>query len=126
MPTLLAGRTTPSRWAVDLPDLASRLRAMSVVALYLPDDDLLRALLRRLLGERQLLVAENLQAYMLLHLPRTGGALRDAVARLDRLALAGGGQVTRAMAASVVGETTAAVENVAARCDDLLSARLSA
>ena len=126
MPTLLAGRTAPSHWDVSLPDLASRLRAMSVVALAPPDDDLLRALLRRLLSERQLVVAENLQAYMLHHLPRTGGALRDAVAQLDRLALAAGGQVSRAMAARAVGETAAAVENVAARCDDLLNARLSA
>jgi chromosomal replication initiation ATPase DnaA len=104
MMVLLAGRSPPSQWRVGLPDLASRLRAITTVALRLPEDDLLRALLARLLAERQLVVPERVQQYLLTHLPRTGGALREAAARLDRLALASGGHVTRAMAALVADE----------------------
>lgn len=99
-PVLLAGRVPQAAWTVRLPDLASRLRASGAVALGLPEDDLLAPLLARALAQRQLRVPEALQAWMLARLPRTGGALREAAARLDRLSLGGG--VTRALAARVV------------------------
>ena len=98
-PVLLAGREPPARWPVALPDLASRLRATAAVGIGPADDALLRALLARLLGERQLEVSRSVQDWMLLRLPRTAGAMREAAARLDRLALAHGGPVTRALAA---------------------------
>ncbi len=101
MLVLLSGRSAPSHWGVSLPDLASRLRAITAVGVRPPEDGLLRALLAQALAERQLVVPERVQAYLLAHLPRTGGALRSAAARLDRLSLASGGQVTRAMAALV-------------------------
>ncbi len=114
---LLSGRSAPAHWGVALPDLASRLRAMPVVALRPPEDELLRALLARLLAERQLIVPERVQAYLLDRLPRTGGALREAAARLDRLALASGGHVTRAMAAAVAGEQSAVAADEPAVAD---------
>ncbi len=104
IPVLLAARTAPSAWAIQLPDLASRLRAITTVELRPPDDDLLRPLLARLLTNRQLRVPEKLQDFLLARLPRTGGALREAAARLDRLSLAQGGHVTRALAAQVAEE----------------------
>lgn len=103
-PVLLSGQTPPAHWSFTLPDLVSRLRAMQTVALLPPEDDLLRALLARLLADRQLRVSDQIRAYLLAHLPRTGGALREAVARLDRLSLAAGGMVTRGMAQEVVEE----------------------
>ena len=122
MPTLLAGRSGPAYWGISLPDLNSRLRASAVVTLRLPDDAMLSALLRSLLKERQLQVSERLQAYMLLHLPRTGGALREAVARLDRLALAGGCRVTRAMAVLAVdAQQPSPIDAQGVDGDDLLS-----
>lgn len=104
LPVLLSARTPPARWPVQLPDLASRLRAITAVRLGRPDDDLRGALLARLLGERQLAVPEALQRFLLARLPRSGAALREAAARLDRLALAAGGGVTRALAAQVAAE----------------------
>ncbi len=111
MLVLLAGRSPPAQWGVSLPDLDSRLRSIATVEVHPPEDGLLRALLAALLAERQLAVPEKLQDYLLERLPRTGGALREAASRLDRLALASGGHVTRAMAALVarVGETDEAV-----------------
>ncbi|MBV9786260.1 MAG: chromosomal replication initiator DnaA [Acidisphaera sp.] len=105
-PALLAARTPPSRWPVRLADLQSRLRAITAVEIGPPEDALLKALLERLLAERQLPVAPALQEWLLLRLPRTAGAVREAVARLDAAALAAGGGVTRALAASVLGELT--------------------
>jgi chromosomal replication initiation ATPase DnaA len=99
---LLAGRLPPARWDFVLPDLVSRLRAVVSVGLHAPDDALLRALLARLLAERQLVVAETVQEFLLARLPRTGAALREAATRLDQASLASGGRVTRAMAAAVL------------------------
>ena len=96
---LLTGREPPARWAVTLPDLASRLRATAAVGIGPADDALLRILLARLLSERQVIVPQSVQDWLLLRLPRTAGAVREAAARLDRLALARGGPVTRSLAA---------------------------
>ena len=104
VPVLLAARTPPSRWDFRLPDLVSRLRATASVGLLAPDDGLLRALLVRLLSDHQLRVPEWLPDFLLARLPRTGGALREAAARLDHLSLAGGGGITRAIAKRVVEE----------------------
>lgn len=102
-PVLLAGREPPARWRVRLPDLASRLCATAAVELRAPDDAMLRALLTRLLSDRQLLVSDAVQDALLARLPRTAGAVREAVCRLDRTALAAGGPVTRALALQVAG-----------------------
>ena len=98
---LLAGRAPPARWNLALPDLASRLRATVAVQIRPAGDPLLHALLARLLAERQLAVPEPVQATLLARLPRHPAALRDAVARLDRLTLATGRRMTRALAAAV-------------------------
>lgn len=87
---LLAARAPPARWTVTLPDLASRLRAVTAVQIGPPEDSLLAALLARLLVERQLAMPEALQQRLRLHLPRTPASLREATARLDRAALAEG------------------------------------
>ena len=107
LPVLLSGRTPPARWRVALPDLASRLRAITTVALGQPDDEMLRALLARLLAERQLRVDPAVQDYLLARLPRQGAALREAAACLDRVSLASGRAVTRATAAEVVARLDA-------------------
>lgn len=117
-PLLLAGRIAPARWNVRLPDLASRLRATTAVRIAPADDGLLRALLARLLAARQLAVPEALQDWLLTRLPRSQGALREAVARLDRAALAAGG-LNRAVAARVLAEMLA--EMVAEGADNEIS-----
>jgi len=107
-PLLLAARTPPARFASALPDLASRLRAMTAVRLAPAEEPLLRALLARLCSERQLILAESLQDWLLARLPRHPAALREVVARLDRAALAEGCRVTRIMAEGIMA---------AMRCD---------
>jgi DnaA regulatory inactivator Hda len=106
---LLAGRTPPSRWPARLPDLSSRLRAVTAVEIRPPSDDLLAALLVHLLSDRQLTVAQPVQDWLLTHLPRSPAALRQAVIRLDRISLAVGKPITRAFAASVLTEDGLAV-----------------
>jgi chromosomal replication initiation ATPase DnaA len=103
-PVLLAAGLPPARWPAVLPDLDSRLRATTAVGIGQPDDGLLQALLARLIGERQLVVDEYVQAYLLARLPRSCAALREAAARLDRVSLAEGKRVSRAIASAILRE----------------------
>jgi chromosomal replication initiation ATPase DnaA len=108
LPVLLAARAPPARWPVQLRDLASRLRAMTAVEILPPDDSLLRALLARLLADRQHRVPTLTQDWLLTHLPRTPAALREAVDRLDRAALGRPGGITRPLARDVLADLIAA------------------
>ena len=110
-PLLTASRTAPARWATHLPDLTSRLRAMLAVEIRAAEEALLRGLLAGLFAQRQLPVAEPVQEFLLLRLPRHPAALREAAARLDRQALATGGRITRALAATVAAELDDAAES---------------
>jgi chromosomal replication initiation ATPase DnaA len=108
-PVLLAGRLPPARWAVTLPDLDSRLRAVTTVEVETPDDDLLRRLLLHWLTERRLIAHETLHGRLLLRLPRSPEVLRAAVARLDHDALVSRRRtVTPAMVAAAVAAVTQA------------------
>jgi chromosomal replication initiation ATPase DnaA len=101
---LLAARTPPARWPVRLPDLSSRLRAFTAVEIAPPDDELLAALLRRLVADRQLAMSQPAQDWVLHHLPRSPAALREAVALLDRESLASGVAITRTLAVKVLNQ----------------------
>jgi chromosomal replication initiation ATPase DnaA len=98
MPVLLTGREAPARWPVRLPDLASRLRAITAVRIAPPDDMLLRILLGRLLSDRRVPVPEPVQDWMLRRLPRQAGAMRRAAALLDNAQLVAQRTVTRPLA----------------------------
>jgi chromosomal replication initiation ATPase DnaA len=95
---LLSGRTAPARWPARLPDLSSRLRAITAVEIAPPDDELLSALLKRLVADRQLVMSQAAQDFLLVRLPRSPAALREAVTRLDRESLIHGAPITRSLA----------------------------
>jgi len=103
-PVLLTAGAPPGRQAQGLPDLGSRLRASLAVEISPPDDALLEALLLRLAADRQLRLNQIMVNFLLQRLPRTPAVLREAVARLDRAALASGGRVTRLLAAQTLGD----------------------
>ncbi|HEY6433499.1 MAG TPA: chromosomal replication initiator DnaA [Acetobacteraceae bacterium] len=104
LPVLLAARQPPGRWPIELPDLASRLRATMAVEIGPAEDTLLQALFARLLSERQIAVSACVQDWIRLRLPRTPAALREAAARLDHAGLVAGRAITRALAAAVLGQ----------------------
>ena len=115
---LLADAAAPARWAVALPDLASRLRAVTAVAIGPPEDALLRALLARLLAARQLRVDERVLDWLLARLPRTHAAVAEAVAVLDAAGQASGQPIGPALARRVLpflagGEDDAALDGAA-------------
>jgi chromosomal replication initiation ATPase DnaA len=95
---LITARTAPAGWRVATPDLASRLRALPVVALEVPDDALLRAVIVKLFADRQLAVDENLVGFLANRIERSFAGAREAVRALDREALRLKRPVTRALA----------------------------
>lgn len=104
---LITSREAPPRWKVALPDLASRLRALPVVAVSAPDDTLLRSVLVKLFADRQIAVEESLIAYLATRIERSFAAARAAVETLDREALRQKRPVTRAFAAETLKSGTA-------------------
>lgn len=87
-----------------LPDLASRLRALPVIALTPPSDALLAAVMVKLFADRQLAIDEDTVTYLLSRIERSLAAVRDTVGRLDRAALSRGRRITRALAADLLRE----------------------
>ena len=101
---LITARTAPVTWRIQVADLASRLRALPVVALMAPDDALFRAVLVKLFADRQLAVDESLVTFLTTRIERSFAAARVAVERLDREALRLQRPVTRALAGELFRE----------------------
>jgi chromosomal replication initiation ATPase DnaA len=83
-------------------DLASRLKALPVVAIAPPDDALLRAVLVKLFSDRQVAVEESLITYLATRIERSFAAARAVVARLDAEAMRRQRPLTRAFAAEIL------------------------
>ena len=98
---LVTGRAPPARWAVETPDLASRLAAMPHVAIDPPDDALLSSIVDKLFSDRQLPVGAGTKEYVLARMERSFSAAQRIVGRLDRMALATRRPVTRSLAAKL-------------------------
>jgi chromosomal replication initiation ATPase DnaA len=98
---LITARVPPSALEIELRDLRSRLRALSVVSLGEPDDQLFRALIVKFCADRQLAVDEAVVGYLAVRIERSYAAVRQAVELLDREALRLGRPVTRALAAEL-------------------------
>jgi chromosomal replication initiation ATPase DnaA len=99
---LITSRLAPSAFEVELRDLRSRLRAVPVVALSPPDDQLFRALIVKFCADRQLTVDEAVVGYLANRIERSYAAARQAVELLDTEALRLGRPVTRALAAELL------------------------
>ena len=89
-------------WHVKLPDLISRLRAIPVTEIGLPDDALLRGVLVKLFADRQLAVEEGVISYAVTRMPRSLDAGRALVAEIDRQALEEKREITRSFVAQVL------------------------
>jgi chromosomal replication initiation ATPase DnaA len=88
-------------WNIGLRDLASRLRAVPVVALEAPDDALLRSVIVKLCADRQLTLDEATVSYLASRIERSFAAARAAVALLDSEALRQKRAVNRSLAAEL-------------------------
>ena len=100
---LLTARSSPAAWPVSLPDLASRLRAAAHVTLPAPDEGLMRAVMLKLMADRQLPLDEAVVDAAIPRLDRSLAAVRDLVRRIDRHALATRRPPSRRMVLDILG-----------------------
>jgi chromosomal replication initiation ATPase DnaA len=99
---LMTAREPPSASDIELRDLRSRLRAVPVVTLMPPDDNLFRALIVKFCADRQINIDESVVSYLATRIERSFAAARHAVELLDAEALRLGRPVTRALAAELL------------------------
>ncbi|MEM7067900.1 MAG: hypothetical protein AAF478_03375 [Pseudomonadota bacterium] len=99
---LITSRTWPLEWNVQLPDLASRLRAAQVVELHEPDDLLLKQVMVKLFADRQLMVDEKIIDYCALRMERSLETAAKLVAEVDAEAMARKSPISRTIVAQVL------------------------
>ncbi|OCW55857.1 DnaA regulatory inactivator HdaA [Hoeflea olei] len=104
---LITTRLWPASWNVRLPDLASRLKAATVVEIAEPDEALLALVMVKLFADRQVVVDDRIIQWLVARMERSLEAARTIVTRIDQLALARGSKITRALAAEVMAEVDA-------------------
>ncbi|MGO4715548.1 chromosomal replication initiator DnaA [Bradyrhizobium sp. 2TAF24] len=104
---LMTARAAPASFAVGLRDLNSRLRAVPVIAISEPDDQLFRALIVKFCTDRQMSVDEAMVQYLATRIERSVAAARETVAQLDAESLRQRRPVTRALAAELLRDDTA-------------------
>lgn len=84
---LLTSLSPPSRWAIRLADLRSRMGAANVAEILPPDDTLIAAVLVKLFQDRQLRISQDVIAFTVKRMERSFDAARNLVERADRLGL---------------------------------------
>lgn len=104
---LITGRAAPGALALDIPDLASRLRSVPAVALAPPDDALLRALIVKLGADRQIDMDEALVSYLVNRIERSFAVARDVVIQLDEEGLRQQRPITKSLAAALFRPSSA-------------------
>jgi chromosomal replication initiation ATPase DnaA len=102
---LMTSRVAPVAMDIALRDLRSRLRAVPVVQLKAPDDQLFRALIVKFCADRQMSIDETVVSYIASRIERSFAAARRTVELLDSEALRLGRPVTRALAAELLRES---------------------
>jgi chromosomal replication initiation ATPase DnaA len=99
---LLTGRLAPVAWDAAVPDLRSRLNALSLARIEEPDDVVLEAVLRRGFEAAGIRPAVDLYPYLMARLPRSAPAALSAVAALDEASIDQGREVNKALALAVL------------------------
>ncbi len=99
---LLTARTRPTQWRSPLPDLRSRLNALPVAEIGLPDDTVLRGALAKLFRDRNIRPADDVYDYLLTRMGRSIPEAGEIVRRLDEAGDFGFRPVTRVLAREVL------------------------
>ena len=99
---LLTGQKAPALWRVKQPDLASRLKSMTLIELGPPDDEMVSVRLRAAMKRRFLRLPEDVEAYLLMRLERNYAVMETFVESLHEMAE--GREVTVPLARDVLDD----------------------
>ena len=100
--TVLVGRGHPGEWAKGLKDLRTRLEAIPRASLDQPDEALLRAVISKGFGDRQIVVDPAVVEYTAPRLPRTFEAALMFVESADQEAARRKRKITVALAKEIL------------------------
>lgn len=103
-PLLIIADSPPPGWTIGLPDLASRMAATPQLAISDPDDDLLGALVVKLLGDRGIAAPSELPEYLVPRIERSYLTVQRVVDALDRALLSNHRRLTLAAARNALVE----------------------
>lgn len=101
-PLLLTARGDVSEWPLATDDVRSRVRRATAFTLEITDDIQLSQMLVKLFGDRQIAVDPKVIVYLVARMERSAEEAMTLVDLTDRLALAKGGAITRAIAAEAL------------------------
>jgi len=102
---LLLSTQPPGSWNISLADLASRLAAMQTTSISKPDDQLLGAVMLKMLADRQLRAPADLVPYLVSRIERSFTAAAAIIAALDREAMSERRGLSVALARKVLAQT---------------------
>jgi chromosomal replication initiation ATPase DnaA len=103
---LLTARSTPNRWPIALPDLSSRLSAVPVTEIGVPDEALLRTVMLKHFADRQLAIDPKVLEFMAVQIDRSFEAAAAAVEAVDRAALRSGRKISRQLVTETLQATS--------------------
>ncbi|MGO9673027.1 MAG: hypothetical protein ACLPSF_02470 [Methylocella sp.] len=115
---VLTAKRPPDAWGLDIADLLSRLRLAPCVEIGAPDDALVRAVLVKLLIDRQLVVDIRVVDDAALRLDRSLEAARRFVDALDKEALSRQSRITRRMAVGILRALSSAADGEGPDADE--------
>lgn len=102
LPLLITATKPPAAWGLTLADLRSRLLALHVASIDMPDDALVAGLLLKHFKDRQLRVSEDVLSYIIPRIARDGAVIESTVRQLDELSLANNRAITIPLVKKVV------------------------
>lgn len=106
-PLLITGQAAPARWGIELPDLVSRLSAIHVAKLDLPDDTLLSMIMVKLFADRQVAVGPDLISFLVKRIARSYADAISTVEVLDKAAFSRNRPLTVRLASEILAENDA-------------------
>jgi chromosomal replication initiation ATPase DnaA len=83
---LVTGRSPPGVWPVALPDLRSRLNALTVANIEPPDDFVLLGVMQKMFSERNIKPKPGITDYAIRRIERSAPAVQNFVRAIDELA----------------------------------------
>lgn len=94
-----------SQMDIKLRDLASRVSAMSTVELKLPDDEIIKGVMRKLFKDRQIDVSNDVVNYLCRRMERSFKEVGRLVDRLDKISLSEKNTINLSLARRILQET---------------------
>jgi chromosomal replication initiation ATPase DnaA len=103
---LVTGASHPAQWPTPLPDLRTRLGALTAVAIEPPDDALMAAVLTKAFSDRQLKATPALISFVVARIERNFAAAERLVSAMDQATLGTGKMLSFELADRLIAAQT--------------------